>query len=198
VETRRWWPLPLAYNAALGQATSERLLIVGSDIVVHEGLLRWAMERPEGDVAWCFRVVRENGTEIVGPKRRIAIPFCMTLPARPVREMGGWDTAFCDGPCYDDNDFAARLLLAGVVYRWCDRFTNVHLSHPQFGGKERRARSRRNEAIWRKRIGERSGSLWPIQGDGQPPEGVEGDGIEYQMSLRQMLIEWSYPGKASG
>ncbi len=193
VETDRWWPLPLAYNAALSLASSERLLIVGSDIVVDENLLAWAAERAEEDVAWCFRVVRENGSEVIGPRRRLALPFCMAVAKAPVLKMGGWDTAFCDGPCYDDNDFAARLLLAGVFFRWNDGFANVHPSHERYGGNDRRGRSRRNEALWRQRIGGRSGSLWPLQGDGRPPRGVRGDGLEEQARVRQGLAEWGYP-----
>jgi GT2 family glycosyltransferase len=153
------------------------------------------MERPDEDTAWCFRVVRENGAEVVGLARKIAIPYCMTVATALVREAGGWDTTFCDGLCYEDNDFAARLLLAGVVYRWCDQFRNVHLSHKRYGGRERRDRIRANEQIWRDRIGGRPGSLWPLQGNGSPPDGVVGDGTGYQVSLRETLTGWGYPAK---
>ena len=197
VDTDRWWPLPCACNAALNMARADRLLIVGSDIVLDGRLLAWALDRTEADVAWCFRVVREDGAEIVGPRRRLALPFCVTVPAGPVKHMNGWDTAFCDGPCYEDNDFAARLLLTGISYRWCDDFGNVHLSHGQYGGRERRGREKANASIWRQRIGGHVGSLWPLQGDGRTPRGAQGDGLSEQAAVRRRLEEWGYPRKGA-
>ena len=192
IMTDRWWPLPITYNAALADVRASRLLIIGSEIIAADGLLEWAVGQCNAGIAWCFRVVRENGTEIVGPRRRVALPFCISVQTEPVLRIGGWDETFCDGPNRDDNDLSARLLLAGVRFRWCDGFGNVHQEHSPFGGCGRHARSKRNERLWRNRVGGYLGSLWPLQGKGRPAD-AQGDGLPEQGKLCRQLLRWGYP-----
>ncbi len=164
-----YWPLPKAYNAALEMATGDRLLIVGSDVIIAPGLLDWALKHNEPGIAWCFRVVNDDGREFVGPSRRVAIPYVLSVAREKVLQMGGWSHEFCNGTCYDDNDFAARLLMTGVEYRWCDEFENVHQSHPRYGGSERTARNAVNRAIWQRRLNGHLGRLWPVYWDDTKP-----------------------------
>ena len=198
VETGRWWPLPIAYNAALAVATRPRVLIVGSDVVIHSGTLSWAGRHHDEVTAWCLPVVNDDGQVFVGQRRKVALPYAMAVSRDILERAGGWDTTFCDGVCYDDNDLSARLLLSGAVFRWKDRLLAVHQKHPRYGRNERTPRAQRNRLIWRERLGDYDGSLWPIfWDDANPPDDVPpGDGVERQCSLVSALRYHGYPAKA--
>lgn len=199
VLTDVWWPLPIAYNAALARATCDRVLVVGSDVTVPRGLLEWAATRPTDEhVGWCFRVQNSDGRQFVGPTRKVAVPYCMALARSNLEAAGGWDEAFCQGTCYDDNDVAARLLLAGVHFRWRDGEPCVHQAHPRYGGAERAERNAVNRAVWLSRLKGYDGSLWPIHWDDEnPPAMPEGDGWEQQDALRDALKAKGYPWRGS-
>lgn len=199
VLTDAWWPLPIACNAALARATCDRVLIVGSDVTVAPGVLQWAAMRPADEhVGWCFRVHNSDGREFVGPTRKVAVPYCMAVARRDLEAAGGWDEAFCGGTCYDDNDVAARLLLAGVRFRWAGGQPCVHQAHGPYGGGQRGRRNAVNRAVWLHRLNGYAGPVWPIQwDDGVPPRAGEGDGLKEQDALREALQAAGYPRRGS-
>ena len=119
------------------------------------------------------------------------------MATEKVRGIGGWDAAFCDGVGYDDNDFALRLLLAGMSYRWEDRFLNVHEAHRRYGGRNWRKRYGNNKALWLRRLHGYDGGLWPITGFTEPPLTVVGDGLPEQTALRDSMSKWGYPGSSN-
>jgi len=194
-----YWPLPIAYNAALAQATGDYVLIVGADVVVDGWLLRACQNLIAGwgkpDPAWVFSVTNSDGQEFIGPNRKVALPYVLMAPAVNVRAMKGWSEAFCNGTCFDDNDFALRLLMTGVTYRWyLLGLNNIHIKHTRYGGVGREERNVRNWAVWKQRLMGYQGPLWPIFWDDNAPLDVpEGDGTEQQAALRAAMLNQGYP-----
>jgi len=185
------WPLPHAYNAALALATGERLLIVGSDVCLGAGVLDWAMALPDDATAWNI-LVRDSqtGKRFIAPERKVANPYAQCVPRGLVR---GWDVAFANGVCYDDNDFACRLLINGVRFRWNFDMEAVHQTHPRYMREERRQLIAINRAVWLKKLNGYAGPLWPIfWDDNNPPDAPHGDGLPEQDALAAALEAVGY------
>jgi GT2 family glycosyltransferase len=83
------------------------------------------------------------------------IGFAWLLPMKQVRKIGGYDTAFMNGFCYEDNDFVARLWQAGTDIIFCDDIFALHMEHkrPHVGEKKKIAA---NERIFTERYGEKN------------------------------------------
>jgi hypothetical protein len=186
VTTDRAWPLPLVYNAALTATTSDVVLVVGSDVLVSPGVLADAATVPEGR-ARLYTTHDADGREFVGPGRRVALPYCMAIRKKHLTDISGWDEAFADGICYDDNDFAARLLISGVRFEWCDAFRCVHQTHKRYHGAHQREHRELNKIIWHGKLGGYHGPLWPAANEPEPA-----DAMAAQDTLSEVLRAYGY------
>lgn len=195
-----YWPLPRAYNAALSKAKGDRAIIIGSEIIIQPGLLEWANDRPDKDTIWCFSVHRGSRDWIIGPGRRVGLPYCMVLDTLALKIIHGWREAFCGGVCYDDNDLSARLLMFGQTFRWSDKFDVIHQDHPAYG-RNRDAHTVINRKIWEAGFLVRlpkTSQLWPVIWDNDdPPAPPADDDIEGSMAkqgqVAMLLRSCGYP-----
>jgi len=197
VPADRFFPLPMAYNAALATATQDRLLVLGAEIVVPPGTLEWAASKTSDDEAWIADCIDgRDGRPIITKERFGAWPYCMAISRKALERIGGWDAAFADGVVFDDVDLALRLIASGVIFRWDHEVTVVHQWHPKMGGASREGYSRRNRDIVEKRWGGPMNDLWPawyralLTGKKYP---MPADPEAKQRALAAQLRERGYP-----
>jgi hypothetical protein len=79
--------------------------------------------------------------------------FAWLLPMDKVRAIGGYDEAYMDGLCYEDDDFTARMWGAGADFIFSDDIRAFHMEHPRPHLIDTE-RVERNAAIFRKRYGD--------------------------------------------
>lgn len=121
-----------AWNAALAEAQSDRLLILSSDTLVSPQVLQrslaWDVERGP----WTPRVVdTDSQMEYCGPSRVFPMPWALVVSRRALVDAGGWDEAYLKGLCYDDNDIIATLTKAQGCFAVDWSMTAYHMSHDQ-------------------------------------------------------------------
>ena len=201
VETDKYWPLPLAYNAALGLARGARALVIGSDIIAPPGTLRWAAEQTDGD-AHFTACLDEGGDVFQGPTSKGAFPYCMSIARERLLEIGGWDEIFAEGIVFDDVDLSARLLMSGLSFHWNFDIEAVHQTHAKSCGQgtpaswaTRSQHKGMNYAELLCRLGRIPvDEIWPLWWPENHKPGMPcDDGLEIQQKLRARLIEAGYP-----
>ncbi len=120
-----------AFNVGVEAAEGETLLILSSDVLVKPKLFqRLAMAGGEG--LYTPGVIDiDTGMQYCGPLRVFPMPWCLGTTKKAVTEAGGWDEAYLQGLCYEDNDFVGRLaLIQGRVLADWDTVV-YHMSHEQ-------------------------------------------------------------------
>lgn len=154
-----------AFNVGLDLATRERLLVMSSDVIATPGAVA-SMERfwtPE--CLYTPRVIdMDMGMEYCGESRIFPAPWFLAMPTAVAQKLGGWDVAFLDGLCYEDNDFLGRIALYLGLIR-CDWKPIVyHQSHEQPAYKhedeEIRAANQRNRDLCKKKW---AGMPWSLE-----------------------------------
>lgn len=135
------WRSPcIAFNAGLKDVTSDITVINHSDVVQAPGNIALVREWMQQKPAVYFAKVEESkpeectGTGHAGPilcssTSPRALTFLMAAPTQALRDIGGWDEAFQDGVCYEDDDLTARLWKHGLDFVFDDRFNAIHQSH---------------------------------------------------------------------
>jgi hypothetical protein len=73
------------------------------------------------------------------------LPFCMGISKKQFESIGGFDPAFFEGYCFDDDDFVDRLLKDNCQYFQSDAKV-IHLYHSRLA-KDRIGLNNRNE-LW--------------------------------------------------
>lgn len=58
-----------------------------------------------------------------------ALTHLIAVPTKALKAIGGWDEAFQEGVCYEDDDLTARLWKHGLDFYFDDRFSGRHHSH---------------------------------------------------------------------
>ena len=205
VRTDRYFPLPVAMNAALRLASAPRCLILGAEVAVPPGYLAWAAARDEPSTAWVPRCLEpETGRQLCYERQKGAWPHAMALPTAALRRIGGWDEAFADGVVYDDVDLALRLLIGGVRFRWAFDWTVLHHAHPQAHPHiaDRSRHVTRNQRLVIDRLGGYPISdIWPAWwqqlNSGRPYACPEDDGPGRQDALAAELVARGYPMRGS-
>jgi len=206
IVTEKYWPLPYAYNAALKMAKADRVLIIGAEIVAPADAVSWASAFDPNDMTAWFAACsdEDSGTVYVGPSSKGAFPYCVALPRAPLAAIGGWDEKFAEGIVFDDVDLAARLLLAGVRFRWDFAREAVHQSHIKIGHETKDMPRGKYRAVNRAELERRLKGIpvldiWPIWWpDGTKPEFPADDGLARQGALAARLRRVGYPMKAVG
>ena len=145
---RPGWSNPSrALNVGLRQARGEHVLIGNAECVFADnaGLRRmWRAHQEAGEDAWIFPQVW-NSMEVKGmtkneeyvyqqlkvyngPGRHHPYSWLSLVKRERLMAINGWDEDF-EGPCYDDNDLADRMLATGArpVYR--DEIIVYHQMH---------------------------------------------------------------------
>lgn len=69
------------------------------------------------------------GPVLQGSDNTRPFTYLTAYPTQSLRDIGGWDEAFQEGVCYEDDDLAARLWKHGLDFHFDDRLYGVHQSH---------------------------------------------------------------------
>lgn len=136
------WRSPCtAFNAGLAEVTSDLVLLNHSDIVQAPGMCRRAKELQAQEWAIYLGKLEESNVEackgpghagpiICGSQNPRALCYFNCYPTDELRGIGGWDTDFERGCCYEDDDLMARLWQASKLpFIFDDSLHAVHQSH---------------------------------------------------------------------
>jgi hypothetical protein len=142
LEGRPGWRSPcIAGNSGLAEATGDIVIYSPSDVVQSAGNMEVVRSHfAEHPKSVLFGRVTESdperckGTGHAGPVLQGSdcarpMTFLTAYPTQALRAIGGWDEAFQEGVCYEDDDLAARLWKDGLDFVFDDRFSGVHQSH---------------------------------------------------------------------
>jgi hypothetical protein len=142
LEGRPGWRSPcIAGNAGLAACTGDIVIYNPSDVVQAPGNLDRLREmfHVEQNQVIFGRVTESDpdrckGTGHAGPVLQGSdctrpMTFLTAYPRAALNAIGGWDLAFMDGVCYEDDDLAARLWKHGLDFQFNDAFSGVHQSH---------------------------------------------------------------------
>lgn len=135
------WQSPCrAFNEGLKVITSDVTIINQSDVVQDEGALSWLRSAYQDHEAVYFGKVLESDPEsLQGPghagpvlcssQNPRPLTFLTAIPTRTLTHIGGWDTAFEEGACFEDDDLIARTWYTGLDFIFDDAFSATHMSH---------------------------------------------------------------------
>lgn len=135
------WRSPcIAANAGLKEITGEITIYNPSDIVQAPGNIAFIKDQMATHPAVYFaKVLESKPEECMGPGHAGPVlcssdnprplTFLFAAPTEAMRSIGGWDEAFQDGVCYEDDDLTARLWKHGLDFIFDDRFNGIHQSH---------------------------------------------------------------------
>lgn len=135
------WRSPcIAANAGLREVTGDVTIYNPSDIVQAPGNIERLKAMYAAHPGVYFSKVLESkpeecvGRGHVGPVLCASyhprpLTFLFAAPTEALRAIGGWDEAFQDGVCYEDDDLVARLWSHGLDFIFDDRFNGIHQSH---------------------------------------------------------------------
>ena len=76
----------------------------------------------------------EVGELLVNSTYRSQTPafyFLAMYNKKDIEAINGWDEDFMRGYAYEDDDFGARWVRAGLPFRFCDEIRGVHQYHPR-------------------------------------------------------------------
>lgn len=130
---------------------ASRMLEVGPQTVVFGKCMcscgRWGHEVNWGGEA--------PGNLLVDAAHPRPLGFIWAGPIANVQAIGGMDTEFAGGFCYDDDDFFMRLWRTGLDFVFTDEISGTHLHHnrPGLASEAGQAGIRRNEAIMVRKYG---------------------------------------------
>jgi hypothetical protein len=142
LEGRPGWRSPcIAGNSGLAEATGDIVIYSPSDVVQSAGNMEVVRSHfAEHPKSVLFGRVTESdperckGTGHAGPVLQGSdcarpMTFLTAYPTQALRAIGGWDEAFQEGVCYEDDDLAARLWKHGLDFVFDDRLSGIHQSH---------------------------------------------------------------------
>jgi hypothetical protein len=141
VEGENGWRSPcIAANKGLSVVTADLVIYCPSDIVVAPGAITWLTQQPQPAVYFA-KVLESKPEECVGrghagpvlcaSDHPRPLTFLFAAPTAALKAIGGWDEAFQDGVCFEDDDLIARLWKHGLDFIFDDSFAGVHQSHPR-------------------------------------------------------------------
>jgi hypothetical protein len=190
-----FFPLPLAYNTIIPMAKSEKIMVIGSEVVVSDDVLTAAIAvKAKEPIA--FAVNNSNGTVYVGRDKMIPLPFCVAVTKQDLDGIGGWDRAFENGIAFDDNDWIVRLLVSGCTFKFDFDHPFGHQAHDKIRTAESPGLWQRNRDLFVSRLNGYVGDLGL--------SGNNGDGAcftansispEGQFVIREQLLERGYKAK---
>jgi hypothetical protein len=125
-----------ALNIGVREAKYENLILTGPEVKPTTDLLAQLSEVPDKNIV-CQTFDQDpegNLTTLVCQGYRDKTPQCYFLAQfqkKDVEKINGWDEAFLDGYAYEDNDFGARWVRAGIPFEIRDDITATHQYHPR-------------------------------------------------------------------
>jgi hypothetical protein len=162
----------MAWNRALGLVTEDYAFCISSDVILGPHSVGMAYhlvkERPESIVcgkadhcgsSYVWQWLLANGEKVTHRTMTCSIAgrplgFDWLLPMKLVREIGGYDEAFMNGLCYEDDDFTIRMWRAGADIIFCDDVSGIHLEHKRDHLKDADGRVAHNERLFKDRHGD--------------------------------------------
>lgn len=136
------WRSPcVSFNAGLDAVTGDVTLLSHSDIVQAPGNVeRVRAHFSEHPHSVLFGQVVESNPErltgagnagplLMGTRNPRPLTWCMAAPTAALRQIGGWDEAYMQGVCYEDDDLTCRLWKAGLDFHFVDDFLAIHETH---------------------------------------------------------------------
>jgi hypothetical protein len=136
------WRSPcISFNAGLEAVTGDILVLNHSDIVHTPGNLAVVKAHfAEHSNSVLFGMVVESepsklegagnaGPLLMGTGNPRPLTWLMALQTKDLRAIGGWDLAYMQGVCYEDDDLTARLWKSGLDFHFVDAFAAVHQTH---------------------------------------------------------------------
>ena len=80
--------------------------------------------------------------------------FAWLFPMKKFHLAGGFDEAYMDGVCYEDDDFVVKMWHAGSDMLFCDDIMGFHLEHKRDHLKDEDGRVTRNAEIFKGKWGD--------------------------------------------
>ncbi len=194
-----YFPLPQAYNAALSMATSGRVVVLGSEVMVVNDPVDWVDTLDLNNTAVLSACINTGDKRwLIGPEHHGAFPYCMAINRQALLAIGGWDEEFSKGVVFDDTDLGLRLIASGIDFMWDYSYEVLHQSHERTHGADRGKHAARNKSLVEARLnGFPMNDIWPCWWrelyTGKPKAMPEGDGLQVQAALRDELRRRSYP-----
>jgi GT2 family glycosyltransferase len=136
------WRSPcLSFNAGLERATGDVVLVSHSDIIQAPGNVeRIRAHFSEHPDSVLFGMVVESNPEkltgagnagplLMGTGNPRPLAWSMAAKAESLRNVNGWDLAYMEGVCYEDDDLTARLWKSGLDLYFNDDCLAIHETH---------------------------------------------------------------------
>jgi glycosyl transferase family 2 len=136
------WRSPcIAFNAGLKEVTSDITIINHSDVVPAPGNLEVVRQHFQANPqSALFGKVEESNPEgltgagnagplLMGTNNQRPLTWLLAVPTVTLRQIGGWDEAYQEGVCYEDDDLTTRLWKVGLDFTFNDNFQAQHITH---------------------------------------------------------------------
>jgi Glycosyl transferase family 2 len=136
------WRSPCySFNAGLKEVTSEITIINHSDVVPAQGNLDVVRQhfQVHPNSALFGKVEESNPEQLEGPgnagpllmgtSNQRPLTWLLAVPTHTLKQIGGWDEAYQEGVCYEDDDLTTRLWKAGLDFTFNDSFSATHITH---------------------------------------------------------------------
>jgi hypothetical protein len=146
-------PAPM-YNAGAKLAKHPRLVLTNPECLHLTNVLAEFDKHPDSyQVAMC----RAESAWYAHPKHRPEPrPFCACITKENYWAMGGYDEAYADGYCFDDDDFIRKVGASDMDVVWVDA-TVQHQSHKKPKVPNYKRQWARNKAIFESKWGAHRG-----------------------------------------
>ena len=140
IDRPKGWICPArAWNTGFARVTSEMVYCISSEVIQEPGNVAKAREILSGLPAVVYgRCVDDGPAPVVtgphphlltGTEQLRPLGFIWAFPMWAVRAIGGYDEAFMDGICWEDDDIVWRLWLLGLPFIFTDEIDGVHQHH---------------------------------------------------------------------
>lgn len=126
----------LAFNLGVKEAKYDNIIITSPEVKPSTDVLAQLSELLDKNVVCQAWDEDENGnlTSLVTSGYRHETPYMYFLAMfrkEDIEKINGWDEEFMKGYAYEDNDFGARWVRAGLPFEIHDEIQALHQYHPR-------------------------------------------------------------------
>jgi len=160
-----------SWNAALALTSGSHVFCMSSDVVLAPHSVGMAYHLAEvapkhmivGRMEHCGQSYAWSGPDprnemkcrtITWSGAPSGLGFAWLLPMENYRNIGGFDEAYMDGYCYEDDDFVLRMWDDGADFLFCDDIMGFHLEHKRDHLKDQDGKVSINADIFKERHGD--------------------------------------------
>jgi hypothetical protein len=138
IERPAGWICPAhAWNVGFSHVTTEYVVCISSEVILGKSAMERIRELITGPPVVVFGYCEDDGdVPLVGAGNVLCsstlnrpLGFIVAIPMWVVRTLRGYDEAFMDGLCYEDDEFFSRVFNLGVPFLFDDAVKGVHQHH---------------------------------------------------------------------